>query len=143
MRYYWLSALSLLTAVTLANFATPLVPWDDIRTKHTWNTAPANWENLGHPAAGTTIDLYIALQPHLESALIDALYQVSDPTHPRHVFLTTPPLPPHYGSRCSVSDTAHTCLRNRSPSWSGRTQTRSSSSIPGLYITACDPPPSQ
>src|SRR6266702_716525 len=94
MRYYWLSVLSLLTAATLADFATPLVPWDDMRVKHTWDAVPPNWESLGHPAAGTTIDLYIALQPHRESALIDALYEVSDPTHLRHDPLTAPPLVP-------------------------------------------------
>src|SRR6266702_1709461 len=92
MRYYWLYALSILTAAPLTDIVTPLVPWDNMRIKHTWNTAPANWESLGHLPAGTTIDLYIALRPCQESALIDALYEVSDPTHPRHVFLTTPPL---------------------------------------------------
>jgi len=95
MRYYWLYALSLLTAAPLTDIATPLVPWDNMRMKHAWNTVPTNWESLGHPPTGTTIDLYIALRPCQESALIDALYEVSDPTHPRHVLLTTPPLEPY------------------------------------------------
>jgi hypothetical protein len=94
MRYHWFSALSLLTAVLLADFATPLEPWDDMQVKHTWHSVPVNWESLGHPAAGTTIDLYIALKPERESALIDALYEVSDPRHLRHVLLTAPPLAP-------------------------------------------------
>src|SRR6266702_6995958 len=94
MRYYWLYALSLLTAAPLADFATPLVPWDDTRVKHTWNAVPPNWESLGHPPAGANIDLYIALKPHQESALIDALYEVSDPRNLRNVLLTTPPLAP-------------------------------------------------
>src|SRR6266702_785956 len=94
MRYLWLSAISFLTAVPFADFAMPLVPWDDMRVKHAWNTAPASWESMGHPPAGTTIDLYIALKPCQESALIDALYKVSDPRHPRPVLLTTPPLAP-------------------------------------------------
>ncbi|KAI9450437.1 subtilisin-like protein [Lactarius psammicola] len=84
MRYRWLYALSFLTAVPLADLATPLVPWDEIRVKHTWSTVPANWESLGHPPAGVTIDLYIALQPHRKSALVDALYKVSDPSDPRY-----------------------------------------------------------
>ncbi|KAH9022342.1 Pro-kumamolisin, activation domain-containing protein [Lactarius pseudohatsudake] len=84
MRYHWLYALSFLTATPLAHFATPLAPWGDMRVKHTWSADPANWETLGCPSAGTTIDLYIALNPHQESALIDALYQVSDPKHPRY-----------------------------------------------------------
>ncbi|KAH9029629.1 subtilisin-like protein [Lactarius hengduanensis] len=84
MRYHWLYALSFLTATPLAHFATPLAPWGDMRVKHTWSAVPANWETLGCPSAATTIDLYIALNPHQESALIDALYQVSDPKHPRY-----------------------------------------------------------
>ncbi|KAH9174031.1 subtilisin-like protein [Lactarius sanguifluus] len=55
-----------------------------MRVKHTWSAVPANWETLGCPSAGTTIDLYIALNPHQETALIDALYEVSDPKHPRY-----------------------------------------------------------
>ncbi|KAH9026067.1 subtilisin-like protein [Lactarius pseudohatsudake] len=84
MRYHWLYTLLFLTATSLAYFATPLAPWGDMRVKHTWSAVPANWESLGCPSAGTTIDLYIALNPHQESALIDALYQVSDPKHPRY-----------------------------------------------------------
>ncbi|KAH9054786.1 subtilisin-like protein [Lactarius vividus] len=84
MRYHWLYALSFLTATPLADFATPLAPWADVRVKHAWSSIPANWETLGCPSAGTTIDLYIALNPHQEDALIDALYQVSDPKHPRY-----------------------------------------------------------
>ncbi|KAI9450439.1 peptidase S8/S53 domain-containing protein [Lactarius psammicola] len=82
MRYHWLFAVSLLTVALPADFAKPLVPWDDIRVKHTWNAVPANWESLGHPPAGTTIDLYIALNPHQESALIDALYEVAELVRP-------------------------------------------------------------
>ncbi|KAH9015228.1 subtilisin-like protein [Lactarius pseudohatsudake] len=92
MRYHWLYALSFLTTTPIADFATPLAPWDNMRVKHTWSAVPANWETLGCPSAGTTIDLYIALNPHQESALIDALYEVSDPRHPRHVHLTAAPV---------------------------------------------------
>lgn len=49
--------------------------------KHRWNTVPSNWERLSQPPADTTIDLYVALKPHNENALIDALYEVSDPKH--------------------------------------------------------------
>ncbi|KAH9054074.1 subtilisin-like protein [Lactarius deliciosus] len=103
MRYHWLYILSFLTATPFANFATPLAPWGDMRVKHTWSAVPANWETLGCPSAGTTIDLYIALNPHQENALIDALYQVSDPKHPRHVHLTAAPLAPSftYGAHLS------------------------------------------
>ncbi|KAF8257382.1 subtilisin-like protein [Lactarius quietus] len=84
MRYCWLSAVSFIASATLGNFATPRIPWHDMHVKHTWHTAPANWESLGHPPADTTIILYIALKPHQETALIDALYEVSDPSHTRY-----------------------------------------------------------
>ncbi|KAH9015225.1 subtilisin-like protein [Lactarius pseudohatsudake] len=85
MRYHWLYALSFLTATPLADFATPLAPWGDVRVKHAWSSVPANWETLGCPSAGTTINLYIALNPHQEDALIDALYEVSDPKYGAHL----------------------------------------------------------
>ncbi|KAI9435722.1 subtilisin-like protein [Lactarius indigo] len=85
MRYRWLSMLFVLAA---ARLATPLAPtWNDMQVKHTWNAIPANWESLGHPPAETTIDLHFALKPHRENALIDALYEVSDPDLPKHVLL--------------------------------------------------------
>ncbi|KAH8984349.1 subtilisin-like protein [Lactarius akahatsu] len=96
MRYHWLYALSFLTATALADFATPLAPWGDLRVKHAWSSVPANWETLGCPSAGTTIDLYIALNPRHDIALIDALYEVSDPKHPRHIHLTAAPLMPSF-----------------------------------------------
>ncbi|KAH9016395.1 subtilisin-like protein [Lactarius deliciosus] len=93
MRCHWSYLLSVLSAVALADRATSLPSlWGDIRVKHTWDTLPTNWESLGPPPAGTAIDLYIALKPHSENALIEALYKVSDPGHEKHVVLTTPPL---------------------------------------------------
>ncbi|KAH9020962.1 subtilisin-like protein [Lactarius pseudohatsudake] len=108
MRYHWLYVLSFLTVTPLADFATPLIPWDDMRVKHKWSAVPANWETLGSPSAGTTIDLYIALNPHQEDALIDALYEVSDPKHLRHVHLTAAPLAPSfiYGAHLSKEQVA-------------------------------------
>jgi len=83
MRYCWLSVLA---AGPLTSLATPFASrWDDIRVKHTWDAVPANWENLGPPLADTTIDLRIALKPDRKNALIDALYEVSSPNHPKHV----------------------------------------------------------
>jgi hypothetical protein len=93
MLYHWFSALSFLTAVLLADFATSAaVPWDEMRVKHTWPAVPANWESVGNPAAGATIKLHIALKPNRESALIDTLSEVSNPKHPRHVLFASPPL---------------------------------------------------
>ncbi|KAH9012922.1 subtilisin-like protein [Lactarius hengduanensis] len=57
---------------------------DDLRAKHTWNSVPENWNNLGHPPADTTIDLHIALKAKNENVLIDTLIEVSSPGHPKH-----------------------------------------------------------
>ncbi|KAH9020809.1 subtilisin-like protein [Lactarius pseudohatsudake] len=91
MRYNLISVISVLAAILLDSLAKPFSPrWDDMRIKHSWNAVPENWESLGNPLSGTTIDLYVALKAHRENALIDTLYQVSDPNHPRHLFSTTP-----------------------------------------------------
>ncbi|KAH9056382.1 subtilisin-like protein [Lactarius vividus] len=85
MRYHWLAVLSILSAAPFTDLATPpLPPWGNLCVKHTWNTVPANWESLGPPPVGTTIDLYIALQPRRDNALIDALYEVSTPGHQKY-----------------------------------------------------------
>ncbi|KAH9175812.1 subtilisin-like protein [Lactarius sanguifluus] len=83
MRFYPL--LSVFAFRPLSGLATPFAShWDDLRPKHTWNSVPENWQNLGHPPADTTIDLHIALKAKNENALIDALIEVSSPGHPRH-----------------------------------------------------------
>ncbi|KAH9035171.1 subtilisin-like protein [Lactarius deliciosus] len=76
MRFHPLSVLSLLAPGPLSSLATPFAShWDDHRPKHTWNSVPESWRNLGHPPAGTTIDLHIALKAKNEN--------VSSPDHPR------------------------------------------------------------
>ena len=85
---YWLSVLFVTLAVLSAplGLATPLSPrWDNMKVKHSWGSTPDKWECLGYPPAGTTIDLRIALKAEHESALVDALYEVSDPNHPKYV----------------------------------------------------------
>ncbi|KAF8269178.1 subtilisin-like protein [Lactarius quietus] len=85
MRYYSVFILSILAAFLLDSLAkSPSPRWDDKRTKHSWNAVPKDWERLGHPPLSTTIDLYIALKPHSENALIDVLYNVSTPGHPEY-----------------------------------------------------------
>ncbi|KAH9179648.1 subtilisin-like protein [Lactarius sanguifluus] len=86
MRYHDLiSVLSVLAAILLGSLAKPFSSrWDDMRIKHSWNAVPENWESLGNPLSGTTIDLYVALKAHRKNALIDTLYEVSDPDHPRY-----------------------------------------------------------
>ena len=92
MCYNRLSVFSTLAAVVLAaGLVTPVVlPWDDVRVKHAWNSIPDDWETLGPPPANTTIDLHVALKPRNENALIDALYEVSSPGHPKKVLSNTP-----------------------------------------------------
>ncbi|KAH9060339.1 subtilisin-like protein [Lactarius deliciosus] len=83
--YHCISVLSVLATGLLGGLAKPLSPpWDDMHVKHSWNTVPRNWESLGHPPSGTIIDLYIALKPQRENAVVDALYKVSEPGHPRY-----------------------------------------------------------
>ncbi|KAH9036707.1 subtilisin-like protein [Lactarius hengduanensis] len=85
MRYHCIFVLSVLTTGLLGGFAKHLSPiWDDMHIKHSWNAVPKNWESLGRPPSGTTIDLYIALKPQRENAVVDALYEVSEPGHPRY-----------------------------------------------------------
>ncbi|KAH8993849.1 subtilisin-like protein [Lactarius hatsudake] len=85
MRSHPLSVLSVLAFRHLSGLATSLAShWDDLRPKHTWNSVPENWQNMGHPPAGTTIDLHIALKAKNENALIDALIEVSSPGNPKH-----------------------------------------------------------
>ncbi|KAH9174164.1 subtilisin-like protein [Lactarius sanguifluus] len=82
MRYRWIPLLFPLSAVPLGGIATS--PWDDMRAKHSWKTIPENWERSGLPTADAVIDLYIALKPYHENALVDALNEVSDPRHTRY-----------------------------------------------------------
>ncbi|KAH9060317.1 subtilisin-like protein [Lactarius deliciosus] len=85
MHYHCISVLFVIVLVRLGSLATPLSPpWDDMHIKHSWNAIPKNWEVLGRPPSGTTIDLYIALRPQHENAIVDALYKVSEPGHPRY-----------------------------------------------------------
>ncbi|KAH9013336.1 subtilisin-like protein [Lactarius hengduanensis] len=87
MYYLRLSVLCALAVITrpLDSAATLFTPnWNDMHTKHTWNTIPGKWESIGQPPDGTTIDLRIALKPHREHALTDAIYEVSNPKHPKY-----------------------------------------------------------
>ena len=94
MRLIWPSALIFLAAVPLTAHATPIALWDDMQVKHSWNDVPADWESLGHSSAGTTIDIDIALKSDRETAVIDALSEISNPEHPKHVLPATTPLAP-------------------------------------------------
>ncbi|KAH9010095.1 subtilisin-like protein [Lactarius deliciosus] len=84
MHHYCISVLFVIVLVLLRSLAKPSPPWDDMHIKHSWNAVPKDWETLGRPPSGTTIDLYIALRPQRENAVVDALYQVSEPAHPRY-----------------------------------------------------------
>ncbi|KAH9057222.1 subtilisin-like protein [Lactarius vividus] len=84
MHFHPLSVLPVLAFGPLSGLATPFTShWDDLREKHTWNSVPDNWKNLGYPPADTTIDLHVALKAKNENALIDVLIDVSTPGHPK------------------------------------------------------------
>ncbi|KAH9041308.1 subtilisin-like protein [Lactarius pseudohatsudake] len=87
MHYLRLSVLCVLTVITtpLDSAATPFLPnWNDMHTKHRWHTIPGEWETIGQPPVGTTIDLSIALRPYREYALTDTIHEVSNPKHPKY-----------------------------------------------------------
>ena len=131
---YWFSILSVSVLATASlGLATPLSSLGHMRVKHSWGSVPEKWEFQGHCHVGTTIDLSIALKPHRENALIDALYEVSDPTHSSvftsHFFRVL-----HMHIRCAT-DMAFTCPRSKSQSLSLLIRTHSTSSLPGLLIT--------
>jgi tripeptidyl-peptidase-1 len=93
MCYHRLSLLFILAAALLAAAATALPShWGQMLVKHKWDDLPDNWVSVGHPPDNATIRLYIALKPNRENALIDTLYEVSQPEHPKHVLFTTPQL---------------------------------------------------
>ena len=80
---------SVLTAVFPIGSKTTLPSdWGNMLIKHKWNVTPDSWVTLGRPPNDTTIDFHIALKPNRENALIDALYEVSQPGHPKHVLST-------------------------------------------------------
>ncbi|KAI9438861.1 peptidase S8/S53 domain-containing protein [Lactarius psammicola] len=108
MRYSCVFVLSTLSAGLLGSLAKPLSPpWDDIHTKHSWNAVPKSWESLGHPPSDTTINIYIALKPRHENALIDALYKVTElvAPHPETLELVNSWLEYHGVHSSSVSIT--------------------------------------
>ncbi|KAH9068288.1 subtilisin-like protein [Lactarius deliciosus] len=89
MRYHPLSVFFALAGAIICGIATPLAPpkdppWDGMKLMHAWSTVPKNWESLGLPSNDTAIDLYLALKSERENALVDALYQVSDPKNPKY-----------------------------------------------------------
>jgi tripeptidyl-peptidase-1 len=95
MHYHRLSVLSVLAATLLrvghVSPVTPLPsPWGEMLVKHKWIHIPDDWVTLGQPPNGATLDLHIALRPDHESALIDALQEVSQPRHPKHVTPQSP-----------------------------------------------------
>ncbi|KAI9431520.1 subtilisin-like protein [Lactarius indigo] len=70
---------------SLGNLTTPAAPgWGDMHIKHAWKAVPIEWESLGAPPVGTTIDFRIALKPNNEDVVIDALHNVSNPRHPKY-----------------------------------------------------------
>ena len=91
MHYHRLSVLSVLAAALLGSPATSLpTPWGEMLEKHKWTQIPGNWITLGRPPDAATIDLHIALKAHRESALVDALQEVSEPRHPKYILFAAP-----------------------------------------------------
>ncbi|KAF8263390.1 subtilisin-like protein [Lactarius quietus] len=80
-----LSVLFILAASLLGSLAAPhALRWGGMRVMHAWSAVPHNWVSLGHPHAETTINFHLALKSHHEHALINTLYEVSDPGHSKY-----------------------------------------------------------
>jgi hypothetical protein len=142
MQYHQISVFFILAAEPLVSFAKPPSPrWEDMHTMHSWNAVPTDWESLGHPHANTTpVDLYVALKPYRENALIDALYEVSVPGHPKHVNHHSFADACANECHCSNADMAHISPGSRSQSLLLLIQTVLSSSKLGLKMTRCRRP---
>src|SRR6266702_743498 len=86
------------------------------------------------PEVATSITHRIALKPNRENALVDAPYGDSDPDHPKYIPCSAPSAPMYP----DVSEGRYRtiCPRRKLPSLSRPTQTRSSSSTPGLNTMA-------
>jgi hypothetical protein len=138
---YWLPVLSVLAAVPLG-LATPvvlLVRWDDMRVKHTWATTPEKWECQGHPPSGTRIDLHIALKSHRRDALVDALYEVSDPKHPKYVSIPSALFQRAHAQIYCCTDMVRICQRKKLLGWSLHIRILLNSSTPGSPTTVSPP----
>src|SRR6202012_273004 len=48
-----------------------------VHNKDKWILILENWQNLGHPPAGTTINLHIALKAQNENIFLDTPYDVN------------------------------------------------------------------
>ena len=141
--YYWL-VLFFLAAVPAVLMVPTTSHWGDMRIRHIWGVVPENWESLGPPPAGTTINLRIALKPHRETALIDTLREVSSPNHPRHVSSSSVCAYIHVNCFSGPgADTARTCRRSRLLTLSRPILMLSGSSSPGFNTTAFPPLPSR
>ena len=87
--HYYLPVLFFLAAFPFPTLTIPLASrWVDMRVRHFWDVTPHKWGHLSTPSDSTPIDLRISLKPHHENALIEALYEVSSPNHPKHVSLS-------------------------------------------------------
>ncbi|CAK5273720.1 unnamed protein product [Mycena citricolor] len=80
----WLPALAL--ALAQISVAKPVVNkrWDDMAVKHAWAEVPSGWEYHEAPPADHLIELRLGLKQDRIDELIEALYQVSDPSHEKY-----------------------------------------------------------
>lgn len=82
-----LSLLVKAAVVARVVLATPLARrWDDFEVKHAWVDIPAGWERHADAPRDHVLNLKISLKQDKFDDLIDHLYQVSDPSHPRYVW---------------------------------------------------------
>ncbi|KAH9009020.1 subtilisin-like protein [Lactarius deliciosus] len=144
--YHCISVLSVLATGLLGGLAKPLSPpWDDMHwhVKHSWNAVSRNWHSLGHPPFGTTIDLYIALKPRRENAVVDALYEVSEPGHPRYrAYLTKEQLADLVAPRPETLELVNSWLEHHGISSSSISMTHGGNTLmlKGVSVTQANTP---
>lgn len=66
--------------------ATPLTRrWDDTAVKHAWSHVPNGWVMHSTALPNHRLDMRIGLKQAGFEALVEHLYQISDPDHQRRV----------------------------------------------------------
>ena len=134
--YRLLPVFSILATGPITGLAAPHTQrWGRMKVKHSWNAVPQYWESLGHPSADSSIDLYLALKPQHENAIIDTLLEVSDPRHERYVGHRPIHARTTHLCHLPVADTALIYPGSRQLSSLLLTLTHSTLSIPGSRTT--------
>ncbi|KII89301.1 hypothetical protein PLICRDRAFT_109130 [Plicaturopsis crispa FD-325 SS-3] len=76
--------LLLLSLGAFARCSPALTKSEDFAVKHAWTSVPVGWDVHNVPTPDQLMTLRIGLKQHRMDDLIAALYEISDPAHPRY-----------------------------------------------------------